>query len=116
MTRSKRLATGLALVTLLAGAAGEAAADATCQLPPNLPVSLVILQTGAKVRELAASVRDASIVRRDANTVIFDDGRVITADVSAAGDHLNALGWGDRRIHVAVSFPRRRALPRGSYG
>jgi hypothetical protein len=79
-------------------------------------VSLVILQSGSKVQELAASVRDASVVRRDADTVIFDDGRVITSDVSAAGDHLNALGWGDRRIDVAVSVPRRRALPRGSYG
>ena len=76
----------------------------------------MILQNGAKVRELAASVRDARVIRRDADTIIFDDGRVITADVAAAGDHLNALGWGDRRIQVAVSVPRRRALPRGSYG
>jgi hypothetical protein len=110
------LASAIAALAWIASGAGPAAADGSCRLPPNLPVSLVILQNGQKVRELAASVRDARVVRRDANTVVFDDGRVITSDVSAAGDHLNALGWGDRRIDVAVSFPRRRALPRGSYG
>jgi hypothetical protein len=113
--RRSALATALLLLGLT-GAPGALRAEGVCRLPANLPVSLVILQNGQKVRELAASVRDARVVRRDANTVVFDDGRVITADVSAAGDHLNALGWGDRRIDVAVSFPRRRALPRGSYG
>jgi hypothetical protein len=113
-----RLIAGLACVVLCGPVAGRSveAGEAVCRLPPSAPVSLVILQSGQKVRELAASVRDAQVVRHDAETVIFDDGRVITADVSAAGEHLNALGWGARRIDVAVSFPRRRALPRGSYG
>lgn len=80
------------------------------------PVSLVILANGAKVRQLAASVKDVPVVARDAETVIFADGRVITADVEGAGEHLNQLGWASRQVRVSATFPRKRARPRSSYG
>jgi hypothetical protein len=118
--RARRLRpiTCAALIAALGLAEGHPvrAEGTSCDLPANVPVSLIVLQSERKVQELAASVRNASIVRGDRETVIFDDGRVITADVSAAGDHLNELGWGNRRIEFAVSFPRRRRLPKRAVG
>jgi len=113
------LATLLLLAPLFAAGAPASSAKAgeVCESPPSKgPVSLMILASGRKVQELAASVKDARVVARDANTVIFDDGRVITADADSAGEHLNALGWGGRRINIAVSFPRKRARPRRARG
>ncbi|MGH0031612.1 MAG: hypothetical protein ACQGVC_17600 [Myxococcota bacterium] len=108
----------LALALALAGAA-HAQQGEVCERGPSYgsgPVSLVILASSAKVQQLAASVKDTPVVARDADTVVFADGRVITADVDAAGEHLNALGWGARRITVSATFPARRARPRSSYG
>ncbi len=113
------LAPLLLLMPLLAigFSAVPAAAGEVCESPPSRgPVSLIILSSGHKVHELAASVKDARIVAKDTNTVVFDDGRVITADVDSAGEHLNQLGWGGRRIKVAVSFPAKRARPRRARG
>ena len=109
----------LLLVPLLAIGTSPvpAAAGEVCESPPARgPVSLIILSSGRKVHELAASVKNARILAKDANTVVFDDGRVITADVDGAGEHLNQLGWGGRRIDVAVSFPAQRARPRRARG
>lgn len=102
-----------ALVALFPG--GIARADgATCDVPAYQgPVSLLILRSAAQVHSFAATVRDANILRRDAQTVVFSDGRVVTADAEAAGQHLNELGWGARRIDLVQAFssrarPRRR--------
>ncbi len=104
------LALGLLLAAPLQ--AGE-----TCEVrPARGPVSLIILANGQKVQELARSVKDGQVVARDAETVIFADGRVITADVDAAGEHLNQLGWGARRIQISATFPARRARPRSAPG
>jgi len=100
-----------AAVLLLAGAA---AAAEVCETPPAStgPVSLMILKGPAQVQSLAKSLaRGVPVVARDASTVIFRDGRVLTADVEAAGRHLNALGWSRRRIDVVASFAGRRARP-----
>ena len=50
---------------------------------------------------------------RNAETVIFEDGRVITADVEAAGDRLNELGWNGRELQLVSSLPRRYAFSGG---
>jgi hypothetical protein len=101
------LLVGLSLV----GMPGPSArASETCE--PTGPVSLLLLQSGQKVRELAAALGEP-IVARGPKTVVLADGRVITADPEAAGDVLNALGWGARPIQVVVSFPKtRRVRPR----
>lgn len=107
----------LAPLWLASAAPVHAQTGEVCESAPvRATVSLTILASGAKVHELARSVKDASVVASDAQTVIFDDGRVITADVEAAGEKLNALGWGKRRIDIAVSFPARRARPRRARG
>jgi hypothetical protein len=114
---ARRLLPCASLLLLLAAVASAQQGE-VCERPPDAggPVSLVILASDAKVRALAASVKDTPVVARDAHTVIFADGRVITADVASAGDHLNALGWGHRRIDVSATFPAKRARPRSSYG
>jgi hypothetical protein len=110
----------LALCAALLLPRGGAAEGEVCERPPAAargPVSLLILASGSRVHELAASIaRDASIVAQDASTIIFDDGRVLTADVSGASDHLNRLGWGNRPIQVVASFPASRARPRRARG
>lgn len=120
MLRATRLRLLVPLVALLGAVPSAAQQGEVCERGPasygNGPVSLVILASGAKVRELAASVKDTPVVARDAATVVFADGRVITADVDAAGEHINALGWGARRIRIAATFPAKRARPRRAYG
>ena len=78
--------------------------------PPS--VSLIVLASPARVQALAASIPGGRVVRRDAATVIFEDGRVITADVANVGPHLTALGWTERKIEVVASFAARAARPR----
>jgi hypothetical protein len=96
----------LALSSFATARAGE-----ICEVPSNGPVTLVILASGSKVNAYARELKGA-VIRRDAKTVIFNDGRVITADIEAAGRHLNDLGWGARRIDVVASFAAPRARPR----
>jgi hypothetical protein len=95
---------------VLALGLGPAPASAESCIPGG-PVSLVILQSPKKVRELALAL-GGTVIRQEAETVIFRDGRVITADVEAAGRLINELGWGSRRIDIVASFPARRARPR----
>lgn len=108
----------LALLALsLLAREGQAQGEVCDSPPPPSAVSLLILGSGSSVHELAkALARDATVVVKDAQTIIFDDGRVITADVGAAGDHLNRLGWGDRNIRVVASLPAPRARPRRARG
>jgi hypothetical protein len=94
---------------------GPAPADAAESCIPGGPVSLMILQSSQKVRELALAL-NGTVLRQDTETVIFRDGRVLTADVEAAGRLINELGWANRRINVVASFPARRARPRSSGG
>ena len=97
-------------LVLALGSFATAHAGETCEVP-SVPVALIILSSGSKVLEYARALK-GTVVRHDAMTVIFHDGRVITADIEAAGRHLNALGWGARRINVVASFPAPRARPR----
>ena len=113
----RRLSGAVALVSplvLALGSLATAQAGETCEVPSG-PVALVILSSGSKVLEYARALK-GTVVRHDARTVIFRDGRVITADIEAAGHHLNDLGWGARRIDVVASFPAQRARPRRARG
>jgi hypothetical protein len=114
LVHSPRCLSGaLALVLALAlGSPSAAQAGEVCEVPPTSgPVALIILASGSKVHAYARTLKGA-VALRDAETVIFGDGRVITADVEAAGRHLNALGWGARRVDVVASFPAARPRPR----
>lgn len=99
-----------ALVLALLLAAPATLANESCG--SGGPVSLLILQSGQKVHELARSL-GVQAVHVDAKTVILVDGRVITADVAAAGEHLNRLGWSERPIQVVATMTKtRRVRPR----
>jgi len=106
----RQLSTTLALALTL-GSFATARAGQVCEVSTG-PVSLIVLASGAKVQAYART-QQGTVARRDAETVIFHDGRVITADIAAAGRHLDALGWGSRDIRVVASFPPAKARPRG---
>jgi hypothetical protein len=108
----RRLLTLLALISLCVGGADFAHADAAvCESRPTGSVMLLILPTKKKVHDYAATLNHIPVVARDTTTVVFQDGRVVTADVGSAGEHLNNLGWASLELQVVASFgirPRRR--------
>jgi hypothetical protein len=95
---------------LTLGSFAAAQAGQVCEVSTG-PVSLIVLASGAKVHAYARTLT-GTVARHDAETVIFHDGRVITADIAAAGRHLAALGWGSRDVKVVASFPPAKARPR----
>jgi len=106
----------VAPLVLALGSFATAHAGQVCEVPSGSgPVSLIILASGSKVHAYARTLK-GTVARRDAETVIFHDGRVITADIEAAGRHLNDLGWGARGINVVASFPAPRARPSRGWG
>lgn len=109
----------LAKVSLLAAvllgaalAAASAHAAKGCRVMPGGPVSLLILESAERVQRFAAGVSGPEVLKRDDTTVIFDDGRVVTADVDSATLFLNELGWGNLQIQIVASFPKAAARPR----
>ena len=106
----RRLTTTLVLALALSSFA-IAQTGQVCEVSTG-PVSLIVLASGAKVHAYAR-IQQGTVARHDAETVIFHDGRVITADIAAAGRHLDALGWGSRDVRVVASFPPAKARPRG---
>ena len=104
----------IAFVSLIAtfGTPQNARADgAVCESKPTGSVMLLILSTEKKVHDYASTLTDIPVVARHATTVVFQDGRVVTADVGKAGQHLNDLGWASLRMEVVASFgmrPQRR--------
>ncbi len=101
------------MVASLASSQATAETGKSCVASGASSVQLVILASPEKVKAYAATIKKVPVVRSDQTTVAFDDGRVITSDVAAAEEHLNALGWARLPIRVVASFaqaapPRRR--------
>ncbi len=115
LLRAPRAAALAPILVFALGAPASARAGEICEVPSAGPVALVVLASEAKVKAYARTQK-GTVIRRDAKTVVFLDGRVITSDIEAAGRHLNALGWGARRIDVVASFAAPRARPRRSRG
>lgn len=112
MAALRRSAALAALVGLFLAGPASAQAAKSCRVLPSGPVSLLILESGERVQAFAASVSGPAILKRDAQTVIFDDGRVVTANIDSATVFLNELGWGNLDIQIVASFPRAAARPR----
>jgi hypothetical protein len=106
-------AIGLAAFLLSTPIWAQDGASCSAAAAPSGPnISLILLASPERVHTLAASLTNAEVIVRDAKTVIFTDGRVISADVGSVGDHLNALGWAERKIEVVASFkPGAARLP-----
>lgn len=100
----------LGALLLLAAPAG---AGEVCRPgPTDGRVSLLILDSPARVYELARSVaRKVPVLAQGSATVVFEDGRVVTSDVDAATQQINELGWGEHRLNVVGSFGARRMRP-----
>ncbi len=96
----------------LASAPASAQQGKSCDTARAQSVQLLILASSQKVDAYVKTLKGVVVVRRDPTTAVLDDGRVITSDVSATTDHLNALGWANLPIQVVASFrtaPQRRA-------
>jgi hypothetical protein len=74
---------------------------------------LLLLDSARKVDEFVATPRDAKVIVREPGVAIFEDGRVVASDATAATRHLNALGWADQPMQVVASFPVRPKPPPG---
>ena len=115
MARPLCIALAAALLALAPGLAR--AQGQSCEAPPATgPIALYILANAKKVHSFAATVRDGKVVRKGPKTVIFQDGRVVTADVEETSRHLNELGWAARPIQIAASFPKATQRPPASFG
>lgn len=103
------VAATLLVASILLGSPTGAQAGEACDAGEGpSSVSLILVASPSKVHEFARATR-GQILRKGSNTVVFTDGRVVTSSAASASEHLNALGWADRRIEVAASFaPRRR--------
>ncbi len=102
----------LSAVLFLQPAGAQEGALCEAAQGPAPTVSLIVLASPERVHTLAASIRGVAVVRRGEKTVVFEDGRIITADVTSVGGHLAALGWTERKIEVMASFKPRAARPR----
>ncbi len=103
---------GASLLFLVPAAAGGEQ-GAVCDVGGGTgPVALILVASPQQVREFAKATR-GRILRQGSDTVVFADGRIITSNADSATEHLNALGWGSRRIEVAASFRPRPRRARG---
>ena len=104
----------IALIALMAtfGTLRTARADgAVCESKLTGKVMVLIVSTSEKVHDYASTLAHIPVVARHATTVVFQDGRVVTADVGKASQYLNDLGWASLQIEVVASFgmrPKRR--------
>lgn len=104
----RALSVAAAASALMGSPSGAQAGEACDTGGGPSSVSLILVASPGKVQAFARATR-GQILRKGSDTVVFTDGRVITSNASSATEHLNALGWADRRIEVAASFaPRRR--------
>ncbi len=65
----------------------------SCEIPYNGPVTIVTVRTPTALRRAMADRGSIPIVYSAEDTAIYEDGRVLTSNVGAVGDHLNAVGW-----------------------
>ncbi len=98
----------LAAAALAPGAVAYAQSGGICQPGGKAgKVSILVVVSPERVHRFAASLGHVPVVRRGPETVVFADGRVVTSNVEAAGNHLSALSWGNREIQIVGSFTSR---------
>lgn len=65
----------------------------SCKIPYNGPVTIVTVRTATALARAMADRGAIPIVYSTEDTAIYEDGRVMTSNVGAVGDHLSAVGW-----------------------
>jgi hypothetical protein len=65
----------------------------TCEVPYNGQVTIVSVRNPAALVRAMTDRGPIPIVYSTEDTTIYEDGRVLTWNVEAVGDHLNAVGW-----------------------
>jgi hypothetical protein len=64
------------------------------------PVMIVVVESPQRVQSASALWKATPIVVQEAETVVFADGRIVTSQIEAAGEHLQSLGWAHRQIEI----------------
>jgi hypothetical protein len=103
---------GLAVLGFyLAGLANGAAAQngGMCHAPD--PVLVVLVESAPKVGPAAAGLSRTPVLVEASDTVIYADGRAVTSDLAAISQHLNALGWAQRKIEIIGAGTSTRMPP-----
>ncbi len=88
------------LCATLWAAAANAQTGGMCG-PPDGPVLVVLVESSRQVKEKAGGISRTRVLVNEADTVIFADGRAVTSNLASVSQHLNALGWANRRIEIA---------------
>ena len=80
-----------------------------CEVAYSGPVTIVRVRTLAALEQAMADRRPIQIVYSTEDTAVYEDGRVLTSNVAAAGEHLNALGWAQNPMQILGAATGRRA-------
>ena len=78
----------------------------SCAVPYSGPVTIVTVRNGAAL-ERAMADRSVPIAYSTEDTVIYEDGRVLTANVEGVGEHLNKVGWAQNPMPTKRTRRRR---------
>ena len=73
--------------------------------PASSPVMIVVVDSPHQVQSASALWRDTPKVVQEPEVVVFADGRIVTSDPEAAGEHLQSLGWASRKIDIVGGLP-----------
>ena len=73
----------------------------SCEVAYSGPVTIVTVRTPRALARAMADRRPIPIVYSTDDTAAYEDGQVLTSNVEAVGDHLNALGWVQNPMRIA---------------
>ena len=73
----------------------------SCEVAYSGPVTIVTVRTLGALARAMADRRPIPIVYSTEDTAAYEDGQVLTSNVEAVGDHLNALGWVQNPMRIA---------------
>jgi hypothetical protein len=78
-------------------------APSTCEVPYSGPVTIVPVRTIGALERAMNDRGTIPVVYATEDTAIYRDGRVLTTNVEALGEHLNAVGWVENPMQILGS-------------
>ena len=74
--------------------------EGSCEIPYRGLVTIIPVRSRNALRRAAADPTASVLVYSTKDTAIFDDGRVLTADVENVGEDLSAVGWAANQMRI----------------
>ena len=74
--------------------------EGSCEIPYRGLVTIIPVRSRNALRRAAADPTPSVLVYSTEDTAIFDDGRVLTADVENVGEDLSAVGWAANQMRI----------------